>query len=75
MDSEAYWVQRAEEREQYWHKKCQETIERELASYYRASLGRIQTEIAALYGRFAVDNELTLAETRKLLKGNEFRQI
>lgn len=74
MDSEAYWAQRAEEREQYWHKKCQETIERELASYYRASLGRIQTEIAALYGRFAVDNELTIAEARKLLKGNEFRQ-
>lgn len=74
MDSEAYWAQRAEEREQYWHKKCQETIERELASYYRASLGRIQTEIAALYGRFAVDNELTMAEARKLLKGNEFRQ-
>lgn len=74
MDSEVYWAQRAEEREQYWHKKCQETIERELASYYRASLGRIQTEIAALYGRFAVDNELTMAEARKLLKGNEFRQ-
>lgn len=74
MDSEAYWTQRAEEREQYWHKKCQETIERELASYYRASLGRIQTDIAALYGRFAVDNELTMAEARKLLKGNEFRQ-
>lgn len=74
MDSEAYWAQRAEEREQYWHKKCQETIERELASYYRASLGRIQTDIAALYGRFAKDNELTMAEARKLLKGNEFRQ-
>lgn len=74
MDSEAYWVQRAEERENYWHNKCQETIEKELASYYRTSLGRIQTEIAALYGRFAVDNELTMAEARKLLKGNEFRQ-
>lgn len=74
MDSEAYWVQRAEEREKYWHNKCQETIEKELASYYRTSLGRIQTEIAALYGRFAVDNELTMAEARKLLKGNEFRQ-
>lgn len=74
MDSEAYWVQRTEEREKYWHNKCQETIEKELASYYRTSLGRIQTEIAALYGRFAVDNELTMAEARKLLKGNEFRQ-
>ncbi len=74
MDSEVYWAQRAEEREKYWHNKCQETIEKELASYYRASLGRIQTEIAALYGRFAVDNELTMTEARKLLKDSEFRQ-
>ena len=38
------------------------------------SLGRIQTDIAALYGRFAKDNQLTAAEARKLLKGNEYRQ-
>ncbi|WP_301859553.1 minor capsid protein [uncultured Megasphaera sp.] len=74
MDSEAYWKQRAEEREKYWHKICQETIEAQLADYYQASLSRIQTDIAALYGRFAVDNELSIAEAYKLLTGKEFRQ-
>lgn len=74
MDSEAYWKQRAEEREKYWHTICQETIEAQLADYYQASLGRIQTDIAALYGRFAVDNELSIAEAYKLLTGKEFRQ-
>ncbi len=74
MDSETYWARRAEEREKYWYQKCQDTIDKELAAYYVDSLGRIQTDIAALYGRFAKDNKLTAQEARKLLKGSEYRQ-
>lgn len=74
MDSETYWAKRAKEREAYWYQKCQDTIDKELAAYYMDSLGRIQTDIAALYGRFAKDNQLTATEARKLLKGNEYRQ-
>lgn len=74
MDSETYWAERAKEREKYWFKKSQDTIEKELARYYLASLGRIQDDIAALYGRFATDNGLTMAEARKLLTGGEYRQ-
>ena len=73
MTSEDYWVQRAEERETEWHKKSQQTIEQELFNAYRESLGRIQTEIAALYGRYAKDNKLTVPEARKMLTGNEYR--
>lgn len=74
VDSEEYWARRAIEREKEWHKKCQETLENELARYYLASLGHIQTDIAALYGRFAKDNALPIEEARKLITGREYRQ-
>lgn len=74
MDSETYWEKRAEEQEKYWYKKSQETIEKELARYYVKSLGHIQTDIAALYGRFAKDNALSVAEARKLLTTSEYRR-
>lgn len=73
ITNEEYWAQRAEERELAWHKKSQETIELELAKAYRDALGKIQTEIAALYGRYAKDNQLTVADARKLLMGTEYR--
>ena len=69
MDSEQYWARRADERERYWHKKSQETIEKELARYYASSLEEIQKDIQALYGRFAKDNQLSMTDARKLLQG------
>lgn len=74
MDSEAYWKKRAEEREQYWHKKSQQTIETELAKQYQEALGHIQTDIAALYGRYARDNKLSVADARKIIQGSEYKQ-
>lgn len=74
MDSESYWIKRAEEREQEWNKKSKGTIERELANYYRQALLRIEDDIAVLYGRFAKDNKLTYAEASKMLTSNEFKQ-
>ena len=73
MDSEAYWAKRAEEREAAWQKKSRETLEKELAAYYEASLDHIQRNIDALYGRFAKDNALPMEEARKLLTGKEYR--
>ena len=73
MDSEAYWAKRAEEREAAWQKKSRETLEKELAAYYEASLDHIQRNIDALYGRFAKDNALSIEEGRKLLTGKEYR--
>lgn len=74
MDSEIYWIKRAEEREQEWIKKSKDTIEKELAEYYRRALSRITDDIAVLYGRYAKDNNLTYAEASKLLTGKEFKQ-
>lgn len=74
MDSEKYWQKRATEREAKWYAKSQSTIERELANYYKQALEAILDDIAALYGRFAKDNKLSVQEAETLLKGQEFRQ-
>lgn len=74
MDSESYWIKRAEEREREWNKKSKGTIEKELANYYKQALLRIEDDIAVLYGRFAKDNKLTYAEASKMLTSNEFKQ-
>ena len=68
MDSESYWIKRAEEREQEWNKKSKGTIERELANYYKQALLRIEDDIAVLYGRFAKDNKLTMLKLVKCLQ-------
>ena len=74
MDSESYWIKRAEEREQEWNKKSKGTIEKELANYYKQALLRIEDDIAILYGKYAKDNNLTYAEASKMLASNEFKQ-
>ena len=72
--NEDYWKKRAEEREAEWSKKSKDTIEKELAQYYEQALSRINDDIAALYGRYAKDNNLTYAEANKLLTSKEFKQ-
>lgn len=74
MNNEDYWKKRAEEREAEWIKKSKDTIEKELADYYRQALSRITDDIAVLYGRYAKDNNLTYTEASKLLTGKEFKQ-
>lgn len=74
MDSESYWIKRAEEREQEWNKKSKGTIEKELANYYKQALLCIEDDIAVLYGRYAKDNNLTYTEASKLLTDKEFKQ-
>lgn len=73
MESEKYWAKRAEEREAKWYKKSRAAVEKEIADYYMQSLHHINNDIAALYARFAADNELTMAEARKLILGDEYR--
>ena len=72
--NEEYWRDRAIEREAYWNTQSREKVEKALARHYYNAMRRIQDETAALYGRFADDNGLSLKEARKLLEGNEFRQ-
>lgn len=74
MNSESYWIKRAEEREQEWNNTSKNTIEKELAKYYQQALFSIEDNIAILYGKYAKDNNLTYAEANKLLTSNEFKQ-
>lgn len=69
-DDKAYWTGR----EKYWHKKCRDEVEKELSALYRQSLDNIRLRIEALYGKFSVDNSLSIPEARRLLQGREFRQ-
>lgn len=72
-ENEAYWAARAAAYEEAWHNRCQTTVERDLAAYYEQALADIQNDIAALYGRFAKDNKLSMAEAHRLLTGDEYR--
>ncbi|WP_337378652.1 minor capsid protein [Mitsuokella jalaludinii] len=74
MDSETYWQRRMEELERHWHDKGRQTIEKELQALYEDALDAIQDEIAALYGRFAKDNELSVVEAMQLLQGKEYQK-
>ena len=71
---ENYWKDRATEREEYWYKQSRDRIEKDLVRQYRQSAQKIQDDIAALYGRFAKENGLSLKEATALLKGNEFKE-
>lgn len=73
-ENEKYWEERSVEYEKAWHKRCQETVEKDLAQYYEQALKDIQDDVAALYGRFAKDNKLSMAEAHKLLTGSEYRR-
>lgn len=72
-ENEAYWAARATAYEEAWHNRCQTTVERDLAAYYEQVLADIQRDIAALYGCFAKDNKLSMAEAHRLLTGDEYR--
>lgn len=61
------------EREARWTDKCQKEIEQEMARYYAASIREIEKDILVLYGRFAMDNGLSMRDARTLLHGQEFR--
>lgn len=71
--SSKYWEKRALEREARWTDKCQKEIEQEMARYYAASIREIEKDILVLYGRFAMDNGLSMRDARTLLHGQEFR--
>lgn len=72
-EAESYWEKRSIELEEKWNTRSRETIEKELAAYYRQALQHIQKDIEALYGTFSKDNKVSMTEARKILQGNEYR--
>ena len=73
MTSEEYWTKRQLEREQFFHEMANKDLSQEIKKYYLSSLSKIQKEIAAFYAQYAKENQLTMQETRRLFRGEEFK--
>lgn len=72
MDDKEYWETRARQRELMGEKSADELLQT-MKPVYRNSLAEINKEIEAFYGRYAENNNLTLAEVHKRLNPKELR--
>lgn len=74
MKSEEYWAKRMEALNEAELKKGEEYIKVQNAEYDKA-LARIKKETEAWYARLAKNNEISMAEARKLLTANELKEF
>lgn len=74
MKPEEYWVSRMEDLNEAELKKGEAYVQTQNAEYDRA-LARIRKETEAWYARLAKNNEITMAEARKLLKDSELKEF
>lgn len=74
MKNRDYWKQRAKIAENASHSMSVETTKRVLRSFSTAERN-IQKEIESWYQRFAVNNEISLADAKKLLKSEELDEL
>lgn len=72
MDDKEYWETRARQRELMGEKSADELLQT-MKPVYRNSLAEINKEIEAFYGRYAENNNLTLAEVHKRLNPKELK--
>ena len=74
MDNKTYWRRRARQFEQEWTNRIESELEPQLAKYFREALREIEKDISVLYTKFGKDNNLTYAEARKLIRGDDFKE-
>ncbi|MEC0234448.1 minor capsid protein [Paenibacillus kribbensis] len=74
MKSEEYWSKRMETLNEAQLKKGEDYIKAQSAEYDKA-LARINKETESWYARLAKNNEISMAEARKLLKANELKEF
>ncbi|WMJ79547.1 minor capsid protein [Clostridium sp. MB40-C1] len=74
MRSKDYWKKRSEVVASKQFKKADDYI-LSLHLEYLEALGGIQKDIEVFYARFATNNEITLAEARKLLNSNQLHEF
>jgi len=72
--SQSYWKKRFEQLEQASHNYGQQTYA-EIESAFTAAQRSIQSEIQTWYARFAVNNNVTLAEARRMLSTRELAEL
>lgn len=74
MKPEEYWAKRMESLNEAELKKGEDYIKVQNVEYDKA-LARIKKETDAWYGRLAKNNNVTMAEARKLLTANELQEF
>lgn len=74
MKSKDYWKKRSEQITAKQLKKVDDYI-LELQLEYQEALYSIQKDIESFYSRFAVNNEISLKEARRLLNSNELQEF
>ena len=73
MKSKDYWEIRFELIERALRKKA-ELAASEINRYFKQAQSEIEKEILAWYARFAVNNQITMAQARRLLKAGELSE-
>nr|WP_150959349.1 minor capsid protein [Aneurinibacillus sp. XH2] len=71
MKSALYWKRRTEAIAKAQHQRADQYIAKELYREYDRSTRTIQRDIDVFYQRYAINNEISLAEARKLLTPSE----
>lgn len=66
-----YWIEQAKERLLANEKRADKSVA-DMFFLYEEAAAEMETEISAMFGRYAKDNGLTYAEASKLLSGKEY---
>lgn len=74
MKNNDYWKRRMELLEDSQMKKGERYVQ-DLERQYRNTTANIEKEISKWYGRFATNNEITMAEAKKLLTTRELKEF
>ncbi|MBS4172113.1 minor capsid protein [Bacillus sp. FJAT-49736] len=74
MKPEKYWQKRAEQVAAAQHDKADKYVE-DLFREYNNAINSIQRDIEVFYHRFAVNNEISFSEARKILTNSELDEF
>ena len=74
MKPEEYWKRRSEANAKLQHKKA-DAYNEQLAKEYERAIISITRDIQAFYGKFAVNNQITLADAKKILDKGELKEF
>lgn len=74
MNSREYWQERAEQVANRQHTKADKYVDKLKLEYTKAKLA-INRDIREFYQKFAIDNEVSFAEARKMLSAGELKEF
>lgn len=72
--SSEYWQKRFEAIEDLVHEKAKDTY-KEIEKVYKSAMKNLEEDISVWYQRFADNNQIELADARKLLNAEELTEL